>query len=95
MDIETLVLIALGLSLLGFLVGMIADWDERFVGGCLITFIVMFIVVLVMAINQDVQKKTRLMAQCMEDGKKEYECESMLAKPRSSVVPMPVIIPVR
>ena len=93
--IDYFILGLLALSFLGFIGGMIADWDERFVAGCLITCIVMLFVVFGIAFKNDADKKARLMAQCMEDGKKEYECESMLAKPRSSVVPIPVVIPVR
>lgn len=39
------------------------------------------------------QKYNRLMAQCMADGKKEYECVSML-KNDVDIVPMPIVIPV-
>lgn len=37
----------------------------------------------------------RLMAQCIQDGKKEYECVSLLKKPESTVTSVPIIIPIR
>lgn len=40
---------------------------------------------------------TRLIAQCMADGKKEYECVALLQRPQSNtqVIPIPLILPVR
>lgn len=37
-------------------------------------------------------RRDRLMAQCLADGKKEYECAGLLSEPHSSIVP--IIIPV-
>lgn len=34
----------------------------------------------------------RLLVQCMDDGKKEYECVSMLRRNRDTVVPIPIPI---
>ena len=40
-------------------------------------------------------EEARLMAQCLADGKKEYECVALLRKSESStaVIPMPIFIP--
>ena len=92
---DVLVIVILVLSIIGFFAVMMFDWDERIVGGCMVTLIVSFIVLIGMVVVYDSDHKERLMQQCMEDGKKEYECESMLRKPQSNIVPMPVVIPVR
>lgn len=38
----------------------------------------------------EVGEHKRLMAQCIQDGKKEYECEVLLRKPQAQIVPIPV-----
>lgn len=40
---------------------------------------------------RDTQHRVDLMAECMADGKKEYECYAML-KQETRVVPIPVVI---
>lgn len=40
------------------------------------------------AISVDNANDNRLMAQCMADGKREYECVSLLRKPASQMVPV-------
>lgn len=52
------------------------------------------IAVLVAAAIADTENTSRLMAQCQADGHKEYECVSMLRKSETTVVPMPIAIPV-
>lgn len=53
----------------------------------------LFIAMGIAASNEN-EKHDRLMAQCMADGKKEYECEAMLksGKPLTTVVPTPMVI---
>lgn len=93
--IDILILSVLALSFIGFIAGMILDWNEFVVGGFMIVLLATLLGGLGYAITMENAEHRRLIAQCMEDGKKEYECEAMLKKPRSSVVPMPVIIPMR
>ena len=40
-------------------------------------------------------ERGRLIAQCMADGKKEYECKAMFRPQESQVIPMPIVVPVR
>lgn len=47
---------------------------------------------LYMGVTSSIERKRFLMQQCMQDGKKEYECEAMLAG-NKQIVPMPIIIP--
>ena len=38
------------------------------------------------------KEKDRLIMQCMDDGRKEYECRAMLRDDSPTVVPMPVYV---
>ena len=39
-------------------------------------------------------ERARLMQQCLDDGKKEYECQGLLARGQSTTfIPLPIIIP--
>lgn len=49
---------------------------------------VLLLGVLIWGISVDVANDNRLMAQCMADGKREYECVSLLRKPASQMVPV-------
>lgn len=42
---------------------------------------------------QEMKERHRLIEQCRNDGKKEYECKAMFKAPSSQYVPMPIIIP--
>lgn len=57
------------------------------IGVCCFLLFMMFV-----AISHDIKEERRLLGQCMADGRKEYECRSMLQKPQTTVVPMPVVI---
>jgi len=48
---------------------------------------------LIWAIADSSRDSDRLMAQCMADGKKEYECVAMLRNNSSTIIPMPIYIP--
>jgi hypothetical protein len=64
----------------------ILDHLGWFCGGlCLIV-----IVVFILAVNAANKESARIMRQCMDDGKKEYECKAML---KQDVMPMPIILP--
>lgn len=41
---------------------------------------------------QDTRYYTTYMKECMDDGKKEYECAALFPRGRTHIVPMPVII---
>lgn len=60
---------------------------EVFVITILAAIVVLFGAGMVSAINSD----SRLMSECIADGKKEYECRSMLRGGQTRV--MPVVIP--
>lgn len=63
------------------------DWQtqERIVFGSVILLIAFCIGLLITAAIVVGENKSRLIKQCMDDGKKEYECESML---KQDVIPV-------
>lgn len=65
---------------------------ENFGGFIVLIVFLSFIGLLGFAAVSEVRESNRMMAQCMADGHKEYECHSMLDD-HSSVIPMPIIIP--
>lgn len=64
-------------AMIGVIVAVVA------IVGCMIFAIVQ-------SENEDERDRKRLIQQCLDDGKKEYECVSMLSKKRSSVTPVAV-----
>lgn len=88
----TFLLISSGVSLIAMIVGMHQEWDST----PLIMLILAFSVIGVFTVGiiGAVQYDTKLVNQCVEDGRKEYECRAMLRN-GNRVTPMPVIIPVR
>lgn len=69
--------------------------EEKFMLGGLLLLLVLFAIIIAAAIA-GAKNDMRLMAQCIADGRKEYECAAMLKRNyTTTVVPMPVIIPTR
>lgn len=93
--IEIVIFTLAGLTFLGFILGAIFDFDKTVVGGCFIAFIVLVFIGVGLANSEIGSEHNRLIKQCMDDGKKEYECKALLRKPQSNVIPMPIVIPVR
>lgn len=89
------ILTLVGLTFLGFILGAIFDFDGAVAVGCFITFIALLFIGLGWAIYGIESEHNRLIKQCMDDDKKEYECEALLRKPQSNVTHMPIVIPVR
>ena len=61
--------------------------------GILCTFAVLIVGAALYSDHQGVLRKRKLMMECMKDGHKEYECESMLRSNRS-YVPIPIFMPI-
>lgn len=65
-------------------------WDHFgwFIGA----FLILLIVVAFFGVRHDVEVHERYMQQCLNDGRKEYECAAMLRRPDSqtTVIPVPV-----
>ena len=93
--IDIVILTLAGLTFLGFILGIIFDFGETVVLRFFIAFIVLLFIILVLAISEIESEHNRLIKQCMDDGKKEYECEALMRKPQSNVTNMPIVIPVR
>lgn len=76
---------------------MYIDWESLILKG-LIAFFVIAVIVLIAAlpfvIVGERKAKESFMAECLEDGKKQYECTAMwrAGKNNTAVMPMPVII---
>ena len=76
---------------------MYLDWEEiifKTVLGCLgVALIMLFIAIPFVAVNSNKAKES-FMAECLEDGKKQYECTAMWRAGESNTAarPMPVII---
>lgn len=99
MDLDTfftICLIVIGLSVATGIIIMLFDpWYSDAPGIlAMLGFIGGFIGLLICAVIHDGRAKDALIAQCMADGKKEYECHAMLDD-HNKVMPMPIIIPVR
>lgn len=69
---------------------------ERFfddhLGKIFICLGVIFVVLMGWLMNVGAHRDERLLAQCIADGKKEYECAAMLRRDRTFVAPLPVVI---
>lgn len=52
---------------------------ERVIGFALIFLLLIAFAGLGVSINHSNKEKARLIAQCIDDGRKEYECRSMLS----------------
>lgn len=84
--------IGLGLLALGallFIAGFFSDLDEILWTAGAIVMGIGLVLFLIGAIVSDAQNKNRLRAQCLADGKKEYECYNMLKQDT-----VPVFIPI-
>jgi hypothetical protein len=68
---------------------MIGDWIYENLGWCIAGLFVAVFGVLILAMMADSKESARLMRQCMDDGKKEYECKAML---KQDLVPIPMPI---
>lgn len=68
------------------------DIEDKWIVGVGAIFVIGLITLLVLGIKAGVAEDNRLIAQCMADGKKEYECKAMFKRNETTVVPMPVII---
>ena len=73
--------------------GRYYDWPVIIGVAVVVALLSAFVWWIVDGSKQESAEKARLMAQCMADGKKEYECVSILRKPQGSVIPIPIIIP--
>lgn len=82
-------LLIIGLSILGFIYGVLSD-EDQFMGGGAIAFGIGMVMLIGVAVYADVTNKNRLRADCLADGKKEYECYHML---KQDVVPVFIPIP--
>lgn len=71
------------------------DWFFDNVGWVLLAILGPLLVLIVLAMVEACKNDTRLLNQCLADGKKEYECVSMLRRPKSTTtfVPMPMVVP--
>lgn len=83
------------LTFLGAILGMIFDFGETVVVRFFIAFIVLLFGSIGLAVYEIESEHNRLIKQCMDDGKKEYECEALMRKPQSNVTHIPIVIPVR
>jgi len=63
------------------------DHGEKILG----FFLVFLLIGLTFGFYFSVQNDQRLIKQCLADGRKEYECVSMLKKSNSSAVIVPII----
>ena len=70
------------------------DWILDNFGWFLVAFAVVIIALGVMAGNASMRDRMAFMEDCMKD-RKEYECTAMWRAGQPSVVPMPIVIPVR
>lgn len=67
------------------------DWVTwSFIG-----FVALVFALLCLSVKFGGDEHKRLMAQCMASGRQEFECVSMLRQNSSTVVPMPIIIPMK
>lgn len=64
----------------------------NFIENTWLFLLAILIIALIFALIGANNKHKRLIAQCIEDGRKEYECVAML-KTDTQIVPMPIIIP--
>jgi hypothetical protein len=69
--------------------GFFEEYFGWIIGGIITTLLIVFIWALI-SLNEN---HNRLMAQCMADGKKEYECVALLDSKDTTFIPMPIIIP--
>jgi len=67
------------------------DWIFNNMGKVLVAVITLVLVASFVVEKSAVDERARLVAQCMDDGKKEYECRSMFKSSDSTYVP--IIIP--
>jgi hypothetical protein len=76
----------------------LADNGPEYIIGTFGLLVVLTIVGFAFLAKKDCEKYNRLLAQCLADGRKEYECVSMLQQSRAStstLVPIPIIVPAR
>jgi hypothetical protein len=72
-------------------------WGGPSLFAILLPFVIAIGVVLGLAYRAEQAQEAedaRLMEACLQD-RKEYECVSMMRRPKSDVMPVPIIIPVR
>lgn len=72
--------------------------DHWFVAGLLLAGVGVGFAAAIAAGDEEKHEAARmaaLMQQCLEDGKKEYECVAMLRSGKTQVVPVPIVVPVR
>lgn len=63
--------------------------EEKILAAC----VSLFIGLMTGLVMKGCEESNRLMKQCIDDGKKEYECKSILTSRSSpNIVPMPIII---
>lgn len=77
------------------------DWVGTAVGamlwvlGLMAVALIVALPFIVWAVLEGIENDRRLVAQCIADGRKEYECEAMLRRSTTAVVPIPMPIVVR
>jgi len=73
------------------------DWlEDWFPGFCLVMIAIMLIgiVLLIIGAYQGIMYDRELMQKCMDDGRKEYECRSMIhGRNNNTPMPVPIIVP--
>ncbi len=70
-----------------------SDWFLDNFGWCLLGLGVLALVGIAWAVIDISAKEDRFMAECVADGHKRYECESMYSGAHPSQ-PMPIVVPV-
>lgn len=72
----------------------IENWMWNNFGKVLLAFIVCILVLYWFVYRAEKKEFDRLIQQCLEDGRKEYECQAMLKRNSSDTSYVPVIIPI-
>lgn len=76
---------------------MYIEWESLILKGAISLSIIALLALIVgapMMVASERKAKESFMAECLEDGKKQYECTAMwrAGKNNTAVMPMPVII---
>lgn len=72
-----------------------SDLVFKIVISILLIVLVFTATALIYSALESYERKEVLMQQCLSDGRKEYECESILRGSSSSHVPIPIVVPIR
>lgn len=86
-------LIAIGLAMFAYGLFAVDNEGVAFLGG-LAVFVGLTCGMAGAGMTETAERE-RLVSQCLADGRREYECRSMMRGPDTTVVPMPIIVPSR